>query len=200
MAFSVLIVLSFRRGFRRGYTPSFRKGPGVGYICCFLRFSFSFTSLIPCLLPPREHRRNSDSTPCQQKVLFVNICHLHWLSSARGYPREFPSVPFRSLRYIWYCRPIWLVLAVPPARILATASCLFIVPNNSGLLRFPLRSLLVTLVHPVLPSLLAVLLCGVPETLVAFWGTLCGSTREILLAFTPYTLHLTPQLCCLPRL
>ena len=63
---------------------------------------------------------------------------------------------------------------------------------------FPASSLLVTLVHPVLPFpfLLAVLLCGVPETLVAFWGALCASAREILLAFTPYTLHLTQQLCC----
>ena len=56
----------------------------------------------------------------------------------------------------------------------------------------PASSLPVTLVHPVLPFpfLLAVLLCGVPETLVAFWGALCASAREILLAFTPlYTLH-----------
>ena len=41
---------------------------------------------------------------------------------------------------------------------------------------------------------LAVLLSGIPETLVALWGALCGSVREILLAFTPYTLHFTPQL------
>ena len=45
---------------------------------------------------------------------------------------------------------------------------------------FPASSLPVTLVHPVLPFpfLLAVLLCGVPETLVAFWGALCGSARK----------------------
>ena len=45
---------------------------------------------------------------------------------------------------------------------------------------FPTSSLPVTLVHPVLlfPFLLAVLLCGVPETLVAFWDALCGSARE----------------------
>ena len=63
---------------------------------------------------------------------------------------------------------------------------------------FPASSLPVTLVHLILPFpfLLAVLLCGVPETLVAFWGALCASAREILLAFTPYTLHLTQQLCC----
>ena len=71
---------------------------------------------------------------------------------------------------------------------------------HSSFLRFPLRSLLVSPVHPVLPFpfLLAVLLCGVPETIVAFWGALCASAREILLAFTPYTLHLTQQLCCPP--
>ena len=72
----------------------------------FLKIAILFTSLIPCLLPPREHRRNSDSTPCQQKVLFVNICHLHWLSSARGSAREFPSVPFSSLPVT----PVYLVL------------------------------------------------------------------------------------------
>ena len=102
----------------------------------FVKIEILFTSLIPCLLPPREHRRNSDSTPQEQKVLFVNICHLHWLYSARGYPREFPSghsgisgtaVPFGCL-----------VLAVPPARILATASCLFILPNiYSGVFSLP---------------------------------------------------------------
>ena len=44
------------------------------------------------------------------------------------------------------------------------------------------RTLPVTPVHPVLPFpfLLAVLLCGLPETLVAFWGALCASVRKIL--------------------
>ena len=40
-----------------------------------------------------EDRENNGTTPRQQKVLFVNICHRHWLFSARGYPREFPSGP-----------------------------------------------------------------------------------------------------------
>ena len=135
--------------------------------CCFLRLQ-SFLHLLYFAYFCRE---NSDSTPCQQKVLFVNICHLHWLSSARGSAREYSCNSFVFV----YC------------------------PEYSGLLRFPLRSLPVTLVHPVLPFpfLLAVLLCGVPEMLVAFWGALCGSVRESFLAFTPYTLHLTPQLCCL---
>ena len=38
-----------------------------------------------------EDRANNGTTPSQQKVLFVNICHRHWLSSARGFPYEFPS-------------------------------------------------------------------------------------------------------------
>ena len=46
-------------------TPSFRKGLGVGYICCFLRFSFSFTPLIPCPLPPTEEREMTERTPTQ---------------------------------------------------------------------------------------------------------------------------------------
>ena len=39
---------------------------------------------------------------------------------------------------------------------------------------------------PPFSFLSAVMLCGHPETLVAFWGALCASAREILFAFTPY--------------
>ena len=39
-----------------------------------------------------EDRENNGTTPRQQKVLFVNICHRYWLFSARGFPHEFPSV------------------------------------------------------------------------------------------------------------
>ena len=46
-------------------TPSFRKGLGVGHICRFLRFSFSFTSLIPCPLPPRDEREKTERTTAQ---------------------------------------------------------------------------------------------------------------------------------------
>ena len=46
-------------------TPSFRKGLGVGYICRFLRFTFSFTPLIPCLLPPRDEREKTERTTAQ---------------------------------------------------------------------------------------------------------------------------------------
>ena len=54
----------------------------------FLKIAISFTSLIPCRISPTDDRENSDSTPRDKKVLFVNICHRHWLSCARGYPRE----------------------------------------------------------------------------------------------------------------
>ena len=50
-----------------------------------------------------EDRENNGTTPRQQKVLFVNICHRHWLYSARGFPREFPSVPFRSPSSLLSC-------------------------------------------------------------------------------------------------
>ena len=60
----------------------------------FLRLAFSLFSLYLPLFyrptsgrRPREQRHNSPPT----KVLFVNICHRQWLSSARGFPREFPS-------------------------------------------------------------------------------------------------------------
>ena len=36
-----------------------------------------------------------------------NLVARHWFS-ARRFPAEYSSVPIRSLRYIWYCRPIWL--------------------------------------------------------------------------------------------
>ena len=90
-----------------------------------------------------------------------------------------------------------LVFAVPPARILATASCLFIVPNNSGLLRFLLRSLPVTLVYPVRSSLLAVLLCGIPNNARGVFGCTLrfrprDSPRLYTLHSTPYTVALLP--------
>ena len=55
-------------------TPSFRKGLGVGYICRFLRFSFSFTSLIPCLLPPRDEREMTERTPTRLTVTKKFVC------------------------------------------------------------------------------------------------------------------------------
>ena len=75
-------------------TPSFRKGLGVGYICCFLRFS----SLLPLLYLalfrreksgrwPRERRHNS----LWQKSSFVMIL---------------PKILFSSRRYfavLLYC-------------------------------------------------------------------------------------------------
>ena len=74
------------------------------------------------------------------------------------------------------------------------------VPDNAcvmGCLTNTIRVFLERLVWLVLLlSATSPVLCGVLETLVAFWGVLCGSARKILLAFTPYTLHLTQQLCC----
>ena len=113
----------------------------------FLKISFSFTSLIPCPLPPRDNREKTEITTAQLPA--NKKCCLLIFTIAIG------------------C----LVLA-----------------------DFPASSLPVTLVHLVLPFpfLLAVLLCGVPETLVAFWGALCGSAREnsphlYTILFTPST-------------
>ena len=127
----------------------------------FLKIAILFTSLIPCPFPPRELRENTEGTPTQlpalQKCYFLIFAISIGCLMLADFPAsslQFPSghsaisgtaVPFGCL-----------VLAVPPARILATASCLFIVPNNSGLLRFLLRSHPVTPVYIVLPSLLAV--------------------------------------------
>ena len=46
-------------------TPSFRKGLGVGYICRFLRFSFSFTPLIPSPILPTDEREKTERTTAQ---------------------------------------------------------------------------------------------------------------------------------------
>ena len=72
-----------------------------------------------------EDREKNGTTPRQQKVLFVNICHRHWLFSARGFPREFPLVPFRSPSSLLLCsagspKRSWRLgvrFALPPARI-----------------------------------------------------------------------------------
>ena len=122
-------------------TPSFRKGLGVGYICCFLRFSFSFTSLIPCLLPPRDEREKTERTTAQLPA--NKKCCLLIFAIAIG------------------C----LVLAAIPASYCPPLFCLSIVSNN---IRVPLRSatrlafasdlanilrsLPVTLEHPEHPS------------------------------------------------
>ena len=121
-------------------TPSFRKGLGVSYICRFLRFSFSFTSLIPCLLPPRDEREKTERTtaqiPANKKcclLIFAIAIGCLVLAAIPASPLQFPSVPFRSLWYIRYCRSpsSWLScsagspkrswrlgvqFAVPPAR------------------------------------------------------------------------------------
>ena len=66
-------------------TPSFRKRLGVGYICRFLRFTFSFTPLIPCLLPPRDEREKTERTPTQlpapKKCFLLRFDHLPSLFS-----------------------------------------------------------------------------------------------------------------------
>ena len=97
-------------------------------MCVFLRlpslFSFLYLALFHRPMSgrrPREQRHNSPPT----KVLFVNIFHRHWLFSARGFPREFSLVPFRSPSYWLSCsagspKRSWrfgVHFVLPPARI-----------------------------------------------------------------------------------
>ena len=49
----------------------------------FIKITISFTSLIPYLILPRDDRENSDSTPRDQKVLFVKI----------GLPKAVTDIP-----------------------------------------------------------------------------------------------------------
>ena len=97
----------------RGYTPSFRKGLGVGYICCFLRFSFSFTPLIPCLLPPRDEREKTERTPTQLPAnkkccLLIFAIAISCLVLA-AIPASFPPFSFLSAVMLSRFRP-----RVPP--------------------------------------------------------------------------------------
>ena len=81
-------------------TPSFRKGLGVGYICCFLRFSFSFTSLIPCLLPPTDEREKTDRTtaqlPANKKCCLLIFAIAIGCLVPADFPASFPPFPFLS--------------------------------------------------------------------------------------------------------
>ena len=68
MTFSVLIVLSFRRGFRRGYSPSFQGGAGGRLYMLFLKTPISFTSLIPSPILPTDEREKTDRKTAQLSV------------------------------------------------------------------------------------------------------------------------------------
>ena len=61
------------------------------FLKIFLLIYLSYTLPSSAERRAGEDRANSDTTPRQQKVLFVNICHRHWLFSARGYPRKLLS-------------------------------------------------------------------------------------------------------------
>ena len=61
------------------------------FLKIFLLIYLSYTLPSSAERRAGEDRENNGTTPRQQKVLFVNICHRHWLFSARRFPREFPS-------------------------------------------------------------------------------------------------------------
>ena len=82
-------------------TPSFRKGLGVGHIYCFLRFTFSFTPLIPCLLPPREEREKTERTTAQLPA--NKKCCLLIFAIAIGC-LVLAAIPASSLLVLWYIR------------------------------------------------------------------------------------------------
>ena len=86
-------------------TPSFRKGLGVGYICRFLRFTFSFTPLIPCLLPPRDEREKTERTtaqlPALQKCYFLIFAIAIGCLLLAAIPASFP--PFSFLSAVMLC-------------------------------------------------------------------------------------------------
>ena len=61
------------------------------FLKIFLLIYLSYTLSSSADRRAGDDRENNGTPPRQQKVLFVNICHRHWLFSARGFPREFPS-------------------------------------------------------------------------------------------------------------
>ena len=70
---------------------------GLGNLSQNVRF-VKILSFCVSLCVPLFHREMTLRTPRElpdivqtEKVLFVNICHRHWLFSARRFPREFPS-------------------------------------------------------------------------------------------------------------
>ena len=142
-------------------TPSFRKELGVGYICRFLRFSFSFTSLIPSPILPRDEREKTERTTAQLPA--NKKCCLLIFSIAIG------------------C----LVLAAIPARnprlsfsIISNYSGHLCVPATCCVFASGLANNLVPILSSRSPSSLLLCSAGSPITLVAFWGALCGSARE----------------------
>ena len=159
----------------------------------FLRFSFSFPSLIPSPILPTDEREKTERTPTQLLankkcclLIFaiaigclvlaaiparnLRLFFVHYPENILGYPCV-PS-PVMLLPVVWQITSSlsshlrspssWLscsagspkrswrfgvLVAVPPARILVTASYLFIVPNYSGISRSA-STANVTIPHP----------------------------------------------------
>ena len=72
----------------------------------FLRFSFSFTSLIPCLLPPREEREKTERTtaqlPANKKCCLLIFAIAIGCLVLADFPASFP--PFSFLSAVMLCR------------------------------------------------------------------------------------------------
>jgi hypothetical protein len=79
------------------------------FLKIFLLIYLSYTLPSSAERRAGEDRENNGTTPRQQKVLFVNICHRYWLFSARGYPHE-KSPPF----FVHYPENIRGYPCVPP--------------------------------------------------------------------------------------
>ena len=73
------IVLQVNPNHYQGRTKQRPKNPKIQKLR-FLKIAISFPSLIPCLIPPRDDRAKSDTTPCLQKVLFLKIAFLKRLT------------------------------------------------------------------------------------------------------------------------
>ena len=139
------------------------------FLKIFLLIYLSYTLPSSAERRAGEDRANNGTTPRQQKVLFVNICHRYWLFSARGYPHE-KSPPF----FVHYPEYYSGHPCIP------ATCCVF----ASGL-----ANNLVPILSSRSPSSWLSCSAGSPITLVALWGALCASARENFPTSTPYSLR-----------
>ena len=109
-------------------------------MCVFLRFSFSFTSLIPCPLPPRDEREKTERTTAQLPANKKCCLLIFAIAMSCLVLADFPAS---------YCPTFCLSIVSNIIRVpLRSATRLAFASDLANIL----RSLPVTLEHPEHPS------------------------------------------------
>ena len=128
----------------------------------FLKIFISFTSLIPCLLPPREEREMTERTTAQLPA--NKKCCLLIFAIAIGCLVLADFTATKSPPFFVHYPEYYSGHPCVPATCCVFASDL---ANN-----------LVPILSSRSPSSWLSCSAGSPITLVALWGALCGSARE----------------------